>query len=365
MPMAYKLQSMAIKAMAGMSSPPPAPQVAEQQEKKGKNKFSEFFDKMKGDTSANRVRSHFRDYAYFIPNLSTDRKGLAHVTVVFPDNQTLWKTIVPAVDYHKRTGLGLAEVKAYKPLNATLAMPKFYVEHDSLKIIGKVYNYIDREIPITSAFSINAVKQVSFSRSVKTFLTDSMMLQVPGPGKYEIVYSFETADPYTDGEKRTLPVYADGTEIVTGVNFMAEGDTSLVIPPDSGQEKTRLTLTNNQLDLLVEQIDKLKNYSYGCNEQNASKLKALLAEKAVFPALGREFTGNKLIVRLISQLEKSQRKDGSWGWWSLNDNTEPWMTIYITEALDMAVKAGFHTRAHIRGAEYLRASLPSLTGCMR
>jgi len=79
-----------------------------------KNKFSEFLDKIKGDTNAGRIRSKFRDYAYFIPNLFTDKKGEAHFTVIFPDNQTMWKTMVPAIDYHQRTGLGISEIKAFK-----------------------------------------------------------------------------------------------------------------------------------------------------------------------------------------------------------------------------------------------------------
>jgi|GEM_PF-5088583 len=323
------------------------------------NKFSEFLDKIKGDPNASRIRMNFRDYAYFIPNIFTDKKGEAHFTVVFPDNQTLWKTMVPAVDYHKRTGLGLSEIKAYKPLNATLAMPKFYVAHDSLKILGKVYNYTDKALALTAAFSIDNVVKTSGARTVKTFLTDSLVLNLPEVGNYQVSYAFETPDKYTDGEKRTLPVYVDGTEVVRGSNFLAERDTSLLIAPDSGQNKTTVTFTNNQLDLLVEQIEKLKNYQFGCNEQTASKLRALLTEKALLPAMGRTFTGDKLIWQGIRRLEKTQNKDGSWGWWNFADSPEHWMTNYIIEALEMAVQAGFHTRAHIRGAEFLRARLSS------
>ncbi len=324
---------------------------------KGKNKFNEFLDRIKGDTNANRIRSKFRDYAYFIPNLLTDKKGETHFTVIFPDNQTLWKTMVPAIDYHKRTGLGLSDIKAYKPLNATLALPKFMVENDSIKIIGKTYNYTDKEIPVTTLFSINKGQKFSQSHSVKTFLTDSLTMSIDSAGKYKVEYSFKTNDNYIDGEEREIPVIVNGTEVVNADNFISEADTILNFPSDTASGRTMVTVTNNQLDLLLNHIDKLKNYSYGCNEQTASKLKALLAEKTIFKAVGKEFTDDRLIVKLIKILEKSQRKDGAWGWWTMENSPEYWMSCYIIEALNMAINAGFHTHANIRGAEYLRSNI--------
>ena len=118
--------------------------------------------------------------------------------------------------------------------------------------------------------------------------------------------------------------------------------------------KRKVIITNNRLDLLEEEIDKLRNYNYGCNEQNASKLKALLIEKSIKKSLGKPFNDEKLVLSLIRKLEKSQRKDGSWGWWNINDETELWMTIYIARAIEMAVKEGYNSRANVRAAGYIR-----------
>lgn len=324
------------------------------------NKFKAFLDKLKSDTNANRIRSNFRDYAYFIPNLITDKKGEAHFTVVFPDNQTVWKTFVPAMDYHKNSGLGIKETKSYKPLNANLALPKFLVENDSLQIIGKVYNYSGENVNVNSFFKLDDLTLATWQSEITTLKLDTTWISVHKNGNYHMTYAFTTNDDYLDGEKRKLPVLVNGIESVRGIHLEAENDTQIILQPDTSLVKRKVIITNNRLDLLLEEIEKLRNYSYGCNEQNASKLKALLLEKSIMQFLGKPFTEDKMIVSLIRRLEKTQHKDGSWGWWNVNDEIETWMTIYITGAIDMAVKAGFHSRAHIRGAEFIRNNFKSL-----
>ena len=311
---------------------------------------------LKNDENANRIRSNFRDYAYFIPNLITDKKGEAHFTVTFPDNQTSWKTIVPAIDYKKNTGIATLSTKAYKPVSANLSLPKFYVENDSLLILGKILNYSGEKIELNSSFSLNEEKYKSFSLTIDKLHIDSFFLNIQKKGKFDITYAFETADNYIDGEKRKLPVYFSGIEIVTGNHFTARNDTTITLDSDKTLNKRKVVMSNNRLDFVLETVNELKNYNYGCNEQNASKLKALLAEKSINIALGREFEDDRLIVKLIKTLEKNQREDGSWGWWSTNNPTEIWMTVYIIEALQMASKEGYHTRAHYKGAAYLKAN---------
>jgi hypothetical protein len=50
--------------------------------------------------AANRTRNNFRDYAYWVPNLVTDEKGEAHMSISFPDNITRWRSFILAMDEH-------------------------------------------------------------------------------------------------------------------------------------------------------------------------------------------------------------------------------------------------------------------------
>ena len=110
----------------------------------------------------------------------------------------------------------------------------------------------------------------------------------------------------------------------------------------------------------MEEINYLKNYAYGCNEQNASKIRALLAEKSIKKALDLPFENEKTLKTIISKLEKTQNNDGSWGWWNQGDQTETWMTIYIADALNLAIKAGYSSSSIYKALNYLEASLNTM-----
>jgi hypothetical protein len=318
------------------------------------NKMKDFFERIKSDSSANRIRNNFRDYAYFMPNLLTNRKGEAHFTVIYPDNQTIWKTYVPAIDYKKHTGLGKMETKAYKPLSANLALPKFLLENDKVKLKGKILNYTEEEINLTSKFELNDRVLKSNELKVKNFDVEDYYLKIEKEGDYQFTYSFKTSDNYVDGEKRDLPVNPNGIVSVKSKHFTIDEDSSFTIEPDNTLLKRTLLVTNSRLDLVRDEIRLLKEYNYGCNEQNASKLKALLVEKTLDEAIGREFKNDKLVVQLIKKLEKTQRKDGAWGWWNKENTANIWMTVYIAEALKMAHESGYSTRSHITAAKYLK-----------
>lgn len=314
-----------------------------------------------------KVRNIFRDYAFWVPNLLTNEKGEAHFTVQFPDNQTNWKTIVPAMSYKKHSGIGFAETRSYKPLSANLALPRFLLQGDSVSLLGKINNYTRDSLSLQTAFKVNdfkvSEKKVSifelhlekykFGYEDEPLNYKKGIVPIGSIDTIQLTYQLQTDSGYADGEKRDLPIFLNGIQTVKADFLLAEKDTSFSIYPNSEIDSRQIFITNNRLDLVFEELQALKNYQYGCNEQTASKLKAVLIEKQLLTALNKEFKDERQIIFLIKRLEKNQNKNGSWGWWSRN-NGDIWMTTYVASALNKASKAGYRTRGHIKAASYLR-----------
>lgn len=317
-------------------------------------------EELKKDQKSNRIRSNFRDYGFFVPNLLTNRKGEAYFTVQFPDNQTMWKTFFPAVDYRKNTGLLEINIQAYKPLSASIALPHFLIEGDICKVNGKISNYIGEAIELRPWFKIESDSNTLKLTAPKHFEVFPRNISFTGLGKKEITFGFKTQDGYLDAERRTIPVLVNGIEVSTSEHNYAKNNFTKNYKADTNLISRSLFITNNQLDVLMEEINYLKNYGYGCNEQNASKIKALLAEKLIKKALDLPFIDEITIEKTLSKLEKNQNNDGSWGWWKKGDQSEMWMTIYITDALNMAVKAGYSSSAIFKALAYLEKSLNSM-----
>lgn len=318
------------------------------------------FKDLKADPKANKIRSEFRDYGFFVPNILTNRNGEAYFTVQFPDNQTMWKTYFPAVDYKKNTGLLEMDIQAYKPLSATIALPSFLIQGDICNVNGKISNYIGEPIELTPWYKTDN-DSISLAKTApKHFEVFSKDISFNKLGVSEITFGFSTTDGYLDAERREIPILVNGIEVSSSEHFYAKNNFQINYKPDNNLLSRTVFITNNQLDVLMEEINYLKNYTYGCNEQNASKIRALLAEKSIKKALDLPFKNEKMIKSIISKLSKTQNIDGSWGWWNKGDKAEVWMTIYIADALNLAIKAGYSSGSIYKALNYLEASLKSM-----
>ena len=318
------------------------------------------YKELKTEAKSNRIRSAFRDYSFFVPNIVTNRNGEAYFTVQFPDNQTMWKTYFPAIDYKRNTGLLEIDIKAYKPLSATIALPSFLIQGDICNVNGKISNYMGEPIELTPWYKTDQDSISLLKTAPKHFEVFSKDISFKELGISEITFGFSTTDGYLDAEKREIPILVNGIEVSTSKHFYAKNNFQISYKPDTNLLSRTVFITNSQLDVLMEEINYLKNYTYGCNEQNASKIRALLAEKSIKKALDLPFENKKMIKSIISKLNKTQNNDGSWGWWNKGDKAEIWMTIYITDVLNLAIKAGYSSSAIYKALNYLETSLKTM-----
>ncbi len=319
----------------------------------------EGIDALRADPNSNKIRNTFRDYGFWAPNLITNKNGEAYISVTYPDNITQWKTIVPAMDGHKNSGIGYAYSKSFKPLSANLGLPNFLIKGDEAIVTGKVLNYTEDPISMKTYFKINGSETYSNDVTTSSYALDEYSLSGSQNGSLKITYGLDKGDGYIDGEERDLEILTDGV-VSSQLNlYKIAGDTSIVWLPDTNLTGRTLFITNEPLDVIKRELLDLKNYQYGCNEQTASKLKALLLEKRLLSNLEEVFKDEKTLVRCLKTLEQNQNKDGSWGWWDQN-NSDLWITAYITDAINKAVAEGYRTKAHMQGAAYLKSQLAGL-----
>ena len=91
---------------------------------------------------------------------------------------------------------------------------------------------------------------------------------------------------------------------------------------------------------MLKDIEGLKKYPYGCNEQSASRMIALLLDESINRKLGKSVSNRDEINAMIVRLTDAQNGDGSYGWWK-NGKANPWMTNYVLHALHFAKTRGY------------------------
>lgn len=288
----------------------------------------------------NSLRRNFRDDAWWQPALRTNRQGKASFTTTLPDDITNWRTFVIAMGSKKKTGFAESAVHAFKALTGTIALPQFAIAGDSIQVIGKTMHYGLDSITVNRTFSINGTVWQQAAIGLRNARIDSFRVAIPRQDSIQFKYTIQKDDGYFDGEERSIPVFKQGIQETKGFFAVLETDTSFTIQPDASLGSLTIHAETAVLPVLLDEIESLRNYEYLCNEQMASKLKALLLKKKVYGYLKKAFKEEKNIRELIAKLNQSKSQGMLWGWWS-NNTPVLWISQHVTEALLMAEQQGY------------------------
>ncbi len=305
------------------------------------------------------LRAGFRDHAYWQPSLLTDKNGEAYFTAHFPGNLTNWQTFAIGMDGRQRAGLATGRVQSYKPLAAQLHLPRFLLEGDRARLLGQVSNYTPDSLAARTYFLQGDQLLGEGRRRIGKALEEDAVVEAPaGVDSLAFTYALEM-EGYVDGEERHIPVFPIGAPESRGHFAVLEGDTTVEwkFEPEYGQ--VHLCAREGMLRAFLSDIQYLKEYPYGCNEQTASRLLALLLEKDIREKLGEPWDGAPAILKTMGRLQRAQNPDGAWGWWP-EGRANAWMSVYVLKALARAAEAGFPSPAFEKGMRYLTNRLGEL-----
>ncbi|MGV8094151.1 MAG: carboxypeptidase-like regulatory domain-containing protein [Mangrovibacterium sp.] len=285
------------------------------------------------------IRENFSDYAFWQPTLVTDKNGKASFEVTFPDDITSWETFYMAMNGNRLSGQTDNRIRSFKPLMAQLAVPRFLVQSDTTFVIGKTLNYLPDSVQVTTRFEVNGQPRFSQTKYFVNSILDTIPITVSSDS-VSVKYFLEKEDGYFDGELRTIPVYPVGLEEAKGDFYVLDKDTAIRLSFDSHLGEVSLYARADLLDVIRDEIGYVMRYRYECNEQLASKLKALLAEKNIATYKNEKFKSDKEIEKLVRLLNKNQKANGFWGWWKDSEDNE-WISLHVLEALTQAEKLGY------------------------
>lgn len=309
------------------------------------------------DAPMQSMRRNFHDDAFWQPSLKTDRHGKASFEVTYPDDLTSWNAQVITVAGRHKSDSRKLTVRSYKFVTAQLSMPRFAVEGDSINMIGKLTSHMADTINVISRWVVLG-DSVEHPVRLMSSHVDTMQVTVPeGADSLRAVYSLMRDNGYSDGEERVQPVMPRGI-LETNGEFRVLADTGAFrFSPDPELGPVTVHAATSALDIFLEEIENVASYPYMCNEQASSKLKAMLAKKKIYAALGMKFEEDKTIKALISRLAGNKNSEGLWGWWGGN-RTEPWISYQVIEALLDARSDGYDV--DIQGSGVRRALMARL-----
>ncbi len=297
------------------------------------------------------VRSAFADTMLW-KVVRTDPAGRASVEVDIADNLTTWRATARAVTADSRFGQERRSVVSRKNVIVRLETPRFLTQNDASTLTAVIHNDLPAEKELRIEFSASGIEAEGEAAAT---------IRIPAGGRRRLDWKARArdvgvarvrvqalGDTDSDAMEVTLPVLAHGSprwEARGGVIGPRTVE-KVTVPADAipGTAELVVAVSPVQASMVLDALDSLAGYPYGCVEQTMSRFMPSVVVAGTLkklglsrPALEAELPG--MISSGLQRLYSMQHEDGGWGWWH-NDKTSPWMTAYVLWGLGMAKEAG-------------------------
>lgn len=310
-------------------------------EKTEKQKKEEEQKKLKVDTNlmVSSLRSRFSDYAFWQPELMTDKNGEVKFNVHFPDDVTKWISYFLVFSKYKQTAMVQKNIRSYKPLLSQISLPNFLVAGDTVLSIGKTTTYLYDSINFITKFYVDDSLKWAKNQKTDFSVIDTLGFVATNSDSMKIKYIVET-DDYFDGEQRNIGINPIGLQINEGVFRTINKNNIDTIFQHNFPKFVKITAYSTPIDIIYEELERVKNYNHYCNEQLASKLMAFLLNKKLARFYEKNFQYQDEIIKIIKLLVERQEKNGLWGWWQGMD-VSFWISNSVLKALLLAKEEGY------------------------
>ena len=206
----------------------------------------------------NAYRQNFKDYAFFLPDVTTNADGRATVHIEYPDDITAWKTTLVGLGDDFRYFKNEYNTKSFLEVVPRLYVPGFLREGDSCVVIGKTLNYLDTSLSVTTVAEVGGTSVLDTTRMLHTRFLDEIPV-VAGVDSLGITYGLSLGDDINTGEKRIIASEKRGVELYEGEFVRINADTSFVYA-NTGNQVVELTAMLGSGDILVHLADQLDRY---------------------------------------------------------------------------------------------------------
>ncbi len=303
-----------------------------------------------------KIRSDFKDAIYWNPNINTNSKGEAVVKIKLPDNLTTWRTVAKVITLDSKVGETIAKTIVTKNLLVRMETPRFINLGDELLIATTVHNYLNTSKKVTIELQSDGLSVHGTRRTIKVDPLDDVSVDWKINTQMITTANLTVkalTDEESDAMKVDVPVQPYGLEMITAKSlYLNNGDKqsmTLHIPEDIDLNSATIDLSTapSVTSSLLNSLDDLIGYPYGCVEQTMSRFLPNIIVSNTLSDLGKDYASTidhaeltKMVAQGTDRLGQLQHSDGGWGWWE-NDETNPFMTAYVVNGLHMASKAGY------------------------
>lgn len=328
-----------------------------------------------GDLAGN-PRSDFPDTAEWFPVLQTDANGQVSVTFTLPDSLTSWRLTAKATTADTQVGEATANIITKQEIVVRPILPRGLTAGDSVEVSAMVHNYGAAAQEIDVSITAAGPATTLLSPTSKTVVVRPGGLRVVGwqlitgsAGEVELTFRADAGGETKDAVRLPVPIRPLAVpDVDTQVGqFSGELATTFQMPDGAlGMSTIRIELSRSIAGTLLEGLEYLTGFPYGCVEQTMSRaLPNAVVGRALYqlgvsnPTLQADLPPR--INAGLHRLYGYQHNDGGWGWW-YDDETDAYQTAWVVFGLAVTAEAGYEVDPGVieRGSNWLSDNLEGM-----
>ena len=323
-------------------------------------------------------RQDFPDTAVWQPTLTTDFNGEVAVTVTLPDSLTSWRATAKATTADTQVGEATANVITKQDVIIRPLLPRILTAGDTMALSAIVHNYSDTAQELVVTLEIGDRRLEIGGEVAQTITLQPGQQRIVGwpveaieAGEVEVLITAVPSSGNGPRDAIQLPLTIQPLaipDVTTEVGqFTGRFETAVTVPADAlPMSQVELQLSRSIAGSMLEGLQYLTGYPYGCVEQTMSKAlpnavvgRALNQLGVTNPTLQAELPGQ--INASIQRLYGFQHSDGGWGWW-YDDNSHDYQTAWVIFGLAQVADAGYEIDPGVieRGVEWLNQNRQSM-----
>lgn len=337
-----------------------------------------------GEELERRKRGVFKDTAYWEAAVRTNEAGEATIRFTLPDNLTTWQVESLGITKDTRVGVDYQEFVSKKKVMAIPVKPRFVIPGDTFSVGMQVANNTDEDITVRTHIESPTLRIIDTdekSTRVEAGEQTVVYFEVEAPrgleyGTHQVTFIAQS-DMYEDVVEQTIPILKDqmfevvATAGMTTAPYIFE---SVFIPDYAVPGEGELTIRAQPtlVASLLDAVEMMAGYPYGCSEQIASRLASLATIRRVGTLFGEEYIGeasrivfdddtyelDEAVRAGITELLGRQQYNGGF---SFYPGTEPsiYLTVEVVYALTALRDAGYTVADSVfeRAAQYTTTEL--------
>lgn len=333
-----------------------------------------------------KARGVFKDTAFWQANFVTDTNGKATITTsTLPDNLTTWviEALVVTPE-NTRVGVAYETIMTSKQLLIQENLPNFFASNDTITLSPVIFN--------KTGISWNFEVRISWKNftllsknTQKVFLNNGESKTVPITIKVQDRSAFsQIRTPFVTIQIDAKQVWGNQSDSVIKNIALEESSVKETVATvgkthdvshdevvdisniKNASPSLKLTYGATLFPSILESVDYLANYPYGCSEQRTSAIMPNIHIKKLYDATGTPFdfktkmvkyfdpeagkekekSLDQIIQEYLTDIRKFQKNDGGFVYWYDVDNSYPnysdfSLSSYILKSVAQIRESGY------------------------